>query len=1131
MVDPLVGRTIAQYEILARRGGGGMGVVYEARDTKLGRRVALKFLPPQWSHDEAAKQRFVREAQAASATDHPNICTIHDIAATDDGQLFIVMAFYAGETLKQRLAGGALPVHEALDVATQVADGLARAHAKGVVHRDIKPGNLILTEDGVRIVDFGLATFVDALQLTVPGTTLGTAAYMSPEQTRGEEADARADVWAAGVILYEMLAGHVPFRGAYAEAIAYAIRNDPPPSLRAVRPEVPEEVEQLVFRALHKDRAIRYQNGRELARALRQARGFTVPMDLRTQAVDVPAAVQAVHGAPRRTSRRLWAGAGTFALAAVVGAVWLLWPFTRVPVVVAPIVNETGYPELNGLRMPLTLALAGQLADAEAARVVPYQRVLPATRRLRGGVRDVSSREVVQQMAAHTGAQFVIVPTLRYSDGDQSWRVRVEVQRADTLTAELGFETAPIFSALKGEAAFELIREAASGVRQHLLDRAPIRVRVAAALRAMTGRDAPLRPQVTSIDAAVAFERGMDAYEQQEYDGAVAAFAMAAQHDAGNPLMLTWESRAALMMRQGDIAARSAQQALTLLSEATPPSWRLFVEAVAAESRREFADAADRYQELMDRYPDESTWQVEFAGLLDRQADVAGAIEAYRGAREAEPSFVRADLELCRLYNRVRDPGKSREHAQLAMERYRALGDASGEAQALLCLTDTLRVGGVDRVVEAARAASRALELFQALNLSYNVARAHHYVALTADAQGDLTSAVSHWDQALAQARATRNRLLEATVLLNLGVTHERLGNRARALDFHRESHALHASLGNERGGAYSQANVGALLIASGHDPDQGFREVQNALRVVQKIGDRGFEIFALRTTAAYHRYAGRLDASERELNLADTIARDRQVEDEIGFVAADLARIRLEQGRYAAARDLLVMELAHASGPSAMEMRIALARAYVRLGDTPAARRELSTAAAAAAASGDTAFMPFLYLVSGETEYEGGNFTAARKHLEQAAALWIDELPDPSSVEAGALLALLNVMDGRETEGIRLVMRSLDQATAMKHRTLEVLCRIIGARIELAVGRPAAALRALRGDWATPNPEVQAQLQYWRGQALMRSGDPEAARNQEELARATLAHLISLIPEPDRPRIEARRDLRAIIG
>src|SRR6185436_2231304 len=243
----------------------------------------------EWSHDEDAKQRFVREAQAASSTDHANICTVHDIQSTDDGRLFIVMAFYDGESLKQRLARGPLPVAEALALATQVADGLARAHAAGVVHRDVKPGNVMLTEDAAKIVDFGLATLAGSVQLTQAGSPMGTVTYMAPEQLRGLAATPQSDVWAVGAMLYEMLSGHPPFQGAYAEAISYAIRHETPPPLRPARPEIPEEVEQLVFRALHKEAGVRFASGRELARALRQVQGHTVPLDLLTGPVHVVA--------------------------------------------------------------------------------------------------------------------------------------------------------------------------------------------------------------------------------------------------------------------------------------------------------------------------------------------------------------------------------------------------------------------------------------------------------------------------------------------------------------------------------------------------------------------------------------------------------------------------------------------------------------------------------------------------------------------------------------------------------------------------------------------------------------------------------------------------------------------------
>jgi serine/threonine-protein kinase len=197
------GETVSHYRILDELGRGGMGIVYLAEDSRLGRRAALKFLPPDASRDDEVTQRFIQEARTASALDHPNVCTIYEIGESQDGRLFIAMACYDGETLEQRLKRGPLSPAEAVDVALQVARGLRKAHEAGIVHRDIKPANVFLTRDGiVKILDFGIAKLGDTKALTRTGLTIGTGAYMSPEQIRGEEADARTDLWSLGVVFY-----------------------------------------------------------------------------------------------------------------------------------------------------------------------------------------------------------------------------------------------------------------------------------------------------------------------------------------------------------------------------------------------------------------------------------------------------------------------------------------------------------------------------------------------------------------------------------------------------------------------------------------------------------------------------------------------------------------------------------------------------------------------------------------------------------------------------------------------------------------------------------------------------------------------------------------------------------------
>ncbi len=314
--DHLVGRTLAHYRVLEYTGGGGMGVVYKAEDLRLARTVALKFLPPELTRDPEAKSRFLQEARSASVLDHPNICTIHEVGETDDGRLYLAMPYYDGETLRRRIERAPIPIDEAIDIAEQIARGLAKAHRGGIVHRDIKPANLMVTADGVvKILDFGLAKLVGAAAITRTGSSVGTPAYMSPEQARGEDVDHRTDLWSFGIVLYEMVAGRRPFRGEHDQAVLYGILNETPKPLTQVRSEVPPELERIVEGLLAKDPGDRYSTAEGPLGDLRALRNQTMTTTVRTQP-DRPVLFQ--------SHPWTWAALALAALAVLGAGAWLL---------------------------------------------------------------------------------------------------------------------------------------------------------------------------------------------------------------------------------------------------------------------------------------------------------------------------------------------------------------------------------------------------------------------------------------------------------------------------------------------------------------------------------------------------------------------------------------------------------------------------------------------------------------------------------------------------------------------------------------------------------------------------------------------------------------------------------------
>ena len=370
--DSIKGTTFAdRYQLIEELGRGGMGVVYKAEDTKLKRTVALKFLPPELTHIPDVKDRFMREAQAAAALDHPNICTVYEFDEAEE-KTFISMAYVEGQSLRKKLESGPLELDEALRIALQVAQGLQIAHKKGVVHRDIKSANIMVTEDNqAKIMDFGLARMTGGTLITQEGMTMGTIAYMSPEQARGEEVDQRTDIWSLGVVLYEMFGGQLPFRGDHDQAVVYSILNKKPRPITELRSEIPMSIEQVVDKALEKNPDERYQQIDELLDDLKSISAGIVPEEIKVR----------LRKAKLRRRKRtiLYVGAAGLVMAMVMIALNLFMGRRAEAIesiAVLPFENLTGNAGQEYFVDSATDEVIGQLSKIGAWRVISRRSVM-----------------------------------------------------------------------------------------------------------------------------------------------------------------------------------------------------------------------------------------------------------------------------------------------------------------------------------------------------------------------------------------------------------------------------------------------------------------------------------------------------------------------------------------------------------------------------------------------------------------------------------------------------------------------------------------------------------------------------------------------------------------------------------
>jgi serine/threonine protein kinase len=433
----MIDKIISHYQILEQLGGGGMGVVYRAEDIRLKRPVALKFLLPQLNFDEEAKQRFMQEAQAASALDHPNICTIYEVDQAEDGQMFIAMAYCEGETLKNKISK--LAISAGVDFAIQMAQGLGQAHKHGIIHRDIKPANIMITNDGlVKILDFGLAKLAGGTGLTKAGTTMGTPLYMSPEQITGGQVDHRSDIWSLGVVLYEMFAGRLPFLSEYEHAVFYAIVNVEPALVTTLNPAIPAPLERIIHRTLQKRLEDRYASMQGVLDDLKCVkRSFTQNFDpgavdsARTRTIAISTDILPKPPVRPKPKVGLWIGAAAAALLLIAVAAHF-WPVAKDSPDLASVTQAQPVAPVNALKDSV-LALRQEMqreknAAAKVGAATSAKEVFDAA----------SERERVGDDKLNLeGRENLLAAQLAYTEARTGYKkARIQIQRSATLKKE-----------------------------------------------------------------------------------------------------------------------------------------------------------------------------------------------------------------------------------------------------------------------------------------------------------------------------------------------------------------------------------------------------------------------------------------------------------------------------------------------------------------------------------------------------------------------------------------------------------------------------------------------------------------------------------------------------------------------
>jgi serine/threonine protein kinase/tetratricopeptide (TPR) repeat protein len=1014
-VQSLVGGQIGSYRILSLLGAGGMGEVYRAHDAKLRRDVALKVLPRELAHDPERRTRLLQEARAAAALNHPNICTVHDVGETD-GHAYIAMEAVEGQPLSARLANGPLPPAELLRYALQLAEAVAHAHDRGVVHRDLKSANVMITPEGrAKVLDFGLATRLigndvsdvatrTQTSLTEPGAIRGTLPYMAPEQLRGQPADARSDVWALGVVLYEMAAGARPFKGQSLLELSSAILHEPPSPLPS---RVAAPLQTVIGRCLEKEPARRYQ-----------------------RAGEVQAALETLGSSAGRKTRVLFAvGTVLTLIAAALAALWINRPSTdlettpdastvtgvtpRRSVAVLGFKNLSGSPTVAWLSTAFSEILSTELAAGEQLRIVPGENVARMKADLALADAESYGADTLRRIRTNVGSDAVLVGSYLVVGDARSRRIRLDVQVQDVMSGET----------------IAVVTD--SGLEAELLDLvsragAQVRMRLGARMLSPVEAQAVRAAIPATTEAARLYTEGLMRLRRFETLAARQLLEKAIAADPQHPLAHAELAAAWAALGYVANAQQEARRAVDLSGRLSRAE-RLWVEGRYRETTREWPKAVEIYRTLFGFFPDNVDYGLQLTNaqtLAGQGRDALVTLDALRSLPAPFRDDPRIDL---------------------------------AEAIASASLTDFKRA-----LAAALNARAKAAE--QGARLLVAQARLQEGLALWN--LGQSAEGIAATDDARRLFGEGGDRAGTARARTNMAIIYSRQDDFTRARQLYEEALETNRDIGNDGGVAFALNNLGNLL-ADQKRYAEARRAYDQALAIHRKTRSKAQEAGVLGNIANILQYQGQL-AESRQMH-EEALAAYRQVgaRMNIAIELTNMAEVLDDQGDLAEARTLLdealVIKREVGSRSSIAFTLQTLADVLLAQGDTTGARKAAEEAMALRQQLGEKLRAAENRLQLAKIALEEGRASTAESEAQAVAGTFRAEQSVEFEVDARGVWALAALTQG-SPERARTAMEGIEVfVPRIATRTVQLRSVLNRARVDAASGRVSTALARTR--------------------------------------------------------------------